>query len=77
MLQWAVTPFLGGGGCEAPRSGYLIWCSPSGYLYDRILHEEAHFYQGMLIIRKSYHGDYACILGSVAMSDDDGMDSNI
>jgi hypothetical protein len=30
----------------------------------------------MLILRQSYHGDYACILGQVAMSDGDGIDSS-
>jgi hypothetical protein len=34
-----------------------------------ILYGEAHFYLGMLILCQSYHGDYACILGRVAMSD--------
>jgi hypothetical protein len=29
----------------------------------------------MLILRQSYHGNYACILGRVAMSDDNGMNS--
>jgi hypothetical protein len=29
----------------------------------------------MLIQRESYHGDYACTLGRVAMSGGDGMDS--
>jgi hypothetical protein len=29
----------------------------------------------MLIQRQSYHGDYACSLGIVAMSGGDGMDS--
>jgi hypothetical protein len=29
----------------------------------------------MLIRRQSYRGDYACTLGSVTISGDDGMDS--
>jgi hypothetical protein len=37
---------------------------------------EGRFYQGMLIQRQSYHGDYACSLNRVAMSDDDGIDSS-
>jgi hypothetical protein len=28
----------------------------------------------MLILRQSYHGDYVCTLGRVAVSDGDGMD---
>jgi hypothetical protein len=47
----------------------------SGYLCDRIIHGEARFYQGVLILYQSYHGDYACLLGRAAMSDNDGMDS--
>jgi hypothetical protein len=30
----------------------------------------------MLILRQSYHGDYVCSLGQVAMSDNDGKDSS-
>jgi hypothetical protein len=30
----------------------------------------------MLILRQNYHYDYACILGRVAISDSDGMDSS-
>jgi hypothetical protein len=29
-------------------------------LMDQILRAEAYFYQGMLIQRLSYHGDYVC-----------------
>jgi hypothetical protein len=29
----------------------------------------------MFILHQSYHGDYVCILGRVAMSDSDGMGS--
>jgi hypothetical protein len=32
--------------------------------------------QGKLIQRQSHHGDYACSIGGVAMSGDDGMDSS-
>jgi hypothetical protein len=34
---------------------------------DRILSGEARFYQGMLIQRQSYHGDYACSFVGVVM----------
>jgi hypothetical protein len=43
---------------------------------DRILCGEAYFYQGMFIRCQSYHDDYACYCGGVAMSGGDGMDSN-
>jgi hypothetical protein len=52
-----------------------MWCWPSGYLWDLILDGEAHLYQGMLIRRQSYHGDYMCTLGRVSILDTDGMDS--
>jgi hypothetical protein len=29
----------------------------------QILNGEVHFYQDVLILRLSYHGNYACILG--------------
>jgi hypothetical protein len=38
---------------------------------DRIPYAEAHLHQGMLIQCQSYHGDYACSFGGVAMSDVD------
>jgi hypothetical protein len=41
---------------------------------DQILRGEAHFYQGVLIQHQSYHGDYACSFGGVAMSRGNGMD---
>jgi hypothetical protein len=41
---------------------------------DRILRGEARFYQGVLIQRQSYHDDYECSFGRVAMSGGDGMD---
>jgi hypothetical protein len=44
---------------------------------DRIPYGEAHFYQGELIRCQSYHGNYACSCGGVAMSDGNGMDSSI
>jgi hypothetical protein len=37
--------------------------------------ENSAFTEGMLIQCHRYHGDYACTLGRVAMSDGDGMDS--
>jgi hypothetical protein len=43
---------------------------------DRILYGEAHFYQGVLIQCQSYHDDYVCFYGGVAMSGSDGMDSS-
>jgi hypothetical protein len=46
------------------------------YPHDQILREEARFYQGMLILRQSYHGDYACTLGRLAMSGSDRTDSS-
>jgi hypothetical protein len=63
------------GGCEAPGSGYLMWYWPSGYLMDRILCGEVCFYQGMLIQRQSYRGDYAYPCGGATVSVGDGMDS--
>jgi hypothetical protein len=38
----------------------------------RIFYGEAHLYQGKLIQCQSYHGDYACSRGGVAMSGGDG-----
>jgi hypothetical protein len=52
-----------------------MWYWLFGYLWDRILHGEARFYQGMLIRCQSYHGDYVCTIGRVAMSGGDEMDS--
>jgi hypothetical protein len=43
------------------------------YLKDRILHRETRLYQGVLIHRQIYHGDYAYSFSRVAMSGDDGM----
>jgi hypothetical protein len=63
-------------GGEAPGYGYLVKCWPYEYPCDRILHEEDRFYQCMLILHQSYYGDYACILGRVAMSDGDEMNSS-
>jgi hypothetical protein len=37
---------------------------------------EARFYQGVLIRSESYHGDYVCPYGGIAMSGSDGMDSS-
>jgi hypothetical protein len=51
-------------------------CRSSEYMCDRILHGEARFYRGMLILCQRYHGDYACTLSSVTMSDGDGTNSN-
>jgi hypothetical protein len=62
--------------CEAPRIGYLMLCWPSRSLIDRILCGVAWFYQGVLIQRQGYHGDYACSFGIIAMSGGDGMDSS-
>jgi hypothetical protein len=42
----------------------------------RILYGEACFYQGMLIQCQTYHANYACSYGGVAMSGGDGMDSS-
>jgi hypothetical protein len=43
---------------------------------DQILGGKARLYQGKLIQCQSYHGDYACSSGGLAMSDGDGMDSS-
>jgi hypothetical protein len=43
---------------------------------DRIPYGEVRFYQGKVIQCQSYHGDYACSYGGVAMSGGDGVDSN-
>jgi hypothetical protein len=72
----AVGDTFWGGGCEALEIGYLLWCRPFGYLRDRILHGEAHFYQSMLIQGKSYHDDYVYSFGKVIVSGGDGMDSS-
>jgi hypothetical protein len=42
----------------------------------RISYGETRLYQGVFIPWQSYHGDYACPCGRVAMSDDDGMTSS-
>jgi hypothetical protein len=44
---------------------------------EQIFCGEARFYYGILIYRQSYHGDYVCSLGRVAMSDCDGIDSSV
>jgi hypothetical protein len=36
--------------------------------------EKLVYYQGMVILCQSYHGDYACILGGVATLDNAGTD---
>jgi hypothetical protein len=38
---------------------------------NRIPYGEAHLYQDMVVQCQSYHGDYVCSFGGVAMSDDD------
>jgi hypothetical protein len=43
---------------------------------DQISYGEDHFYQGELIRCQSYHGDYTCSCGRVAMLGIDGMDSS-
>jgi hypothetical protein len=40
----------------------LIECLPLGYMCDRILYGEAHFYQGVLILHQGYHDDYVSTL---------------
>jgi hypothetical protein len=66
--------FLEGANPPPPGAGYLPWCCPSGYVRGRLLRGEACFYQGVLIQCQSYHDDYACSFGGVAMSGSDGMD---
>jgi hypothetical protein len=41
---------------------------------DWIPYGEVRFYQGEFIRCQSYHGDYACSCGGVAISSADGMD---
>jgi hypothetical protein len=41
---------------------------------DRIAYGETRFYQGEIIQCQSYHADYACPCGGVAMSSADRMD---
>jgi hypothetical protein len=41
-----------------------------------ITYEDARFYQGELIRCQSYHDDYACFCGGVAMSGGDGTTSS-
>jgi hypothetical protein len=65
------------GGCEAPGTGYLPWCSPCRSLVDQISYGEVRLYQGELIRCQSDHGDYACSRGGVAMSDGDETNSSI
>jgi hypothetical protein len=43
---------------------------------DWIPHGEACLYLGMLILCKSYYGDYACSCDGVSMSDGDGIASS-
>jgi hypothetical protein len=43
---------------------------------DRLSYGEVRLYQGELIRCQSYHGDYVCTCGSVAMSDDDWTESS-
>jgi hypothetical protein len=43
---------------------------------DWILHGEACFYRGFLILRNSYCGIYVCPRGGATVSVGDGMDSN-
>jgi hypothetical protein len=58
--------------------------SPWGWIFDVVLtirvhvgpnlHGEARFYQDMLIQCQSYHVDYACPFGEVAVSGGHGTD---
>jgi hypothetical protein len=41
---------------------------------DRIPHGEIHFYLGTLIQCQSYHNDYVCSCGGVAMLGSEGKD---
>jgi hypothetical protein len=43
---------------------------------DRILCGEPRFYQGMIVRCQSYHDDYMCSFGGVAMSSGDETDSS-
>jgi hypothetical protein len=47
----------------------LVTCKTESYI------EMPAFTKGTLIQRQSYHGDYACTLGRVVMSDGDEIDS--
>jgi hypothetical protein len=42
---------------------------------DQILHGEDHFYESIFIQCQSYHDNYVCSYGGVAMSGGDGTDS--
>jgi hypothetical protein len=72
-LWWVVPPFQGG---EKPQEGIFGKLLTTLSLCGQILHGEARFYQGMLILRQSYHDDYACSHGGSAMSGGDGMNSS-
>jgi hypothetical protein len=43
---------------------------------DLVIYGKVYLYHIMLILRQSYHGDYAYPCGRVAMLDDDGMTSS-
>jgi hypothetical protein len=43
---------------------------------DRISYAEIRFYHDVLIPCQSYHDDYVCLRGRVAMSDGDGTTFN-
>jgi hypothetical protein len=45
-------------------------------MMDHISYGKVRLYQGVLIPYQSYHANYACLYGRVAMSDGDGTASS-
>jgi hypothetical protein len=61
-------------GAKPPGLNILRGVNRPGICKTESHMEKFAFTDGILIRRQSYHGDYVCTLGIVAMSGGDGMD---